>query len=101
VVVGTTVQPKNVIFAINAKLIHWARDPPALHPAKQFKRSNRPLRTLRTGLGRTVRDIRHRIGKDEKLQNCVPMSSTKRRQSWSKGNPGDRKIYSLHAPEVE
>lgn len=37
------------------------------HPHK-FKRANKALRTLRTYLGRTVRDIRRQIGNDEKLR---------------------------------
>lgn len=70
--------------------------------AKQFKRANKALRTLRTYLGRTVRDITRQIGKDETLRavflwplyQAVTVLEQRQRQR-------GRKIYSLHAPEVE
>ena len=88
VIVDTTVQPKNVMFPTDAKLLNRAReklvalaektgvelrqsymrvDKFALikHQryahAKQFKRANKCLRTLKTYLGRTVRDIGRKI----------------------------------------
>jgi IS5 family transposase len=94
VIVDTTVQPKNAMFPIDAKLLNRAREilvrqavkhgvdlrqsyvrvgKSALikHQryahAKQFKRANRSLRTLRTYLGRVIRDIARKIDGDEGL----------------------------------
>ncbi|RWC65333.1 MAG: IS5/IS1182 family transposase, partial [Mesorhizobium sp.] len=88
VIVDTTVQPKNVMFPADAKLIHRARERlvrlakrTGLHlrqsyvrvgklalishqryaHAKQFKRANKALRKLKTYLGRTIRDIGRQI----------------------------------------
>jgi IS5 family transposase len=88
VIVDTTVQPKAVAFPTDAKLLSRARvhlvglakrhgvglrqsytrvGKTALirHQryahAKQFKRANRALKTLRTQLGRVLRDIRRKI----------------------------------------
>jgi IS5 family transposase len=84
VIVDTTVQPKNVMFPTDAKLLNRAREKlvrlaklrgVALRQsyarvgkfaliqhqryahAKQFKRANRMLKKLRTYLGRVIRDI--------------------------------------------
>jgi transposase, IS5 family len=94
VIVDTTVQPKNVMFPTDAKLIHRARERLvrlarktglALRQsyvrvgklalikhqryahAKQFKRAGKALRSLKTYLGRTVRDIGRRIAGDAQL----------------------------------
>src|ERR1700722_13562826 len=88
VIVDTTVQPKNVTFPTDAKLLNRAREKlvrlakhhgVALRQsytrvgkfaliqhqryahAKQFKRANRMLKKLRTYLGRVVRDISRKI----------------------------------------
>jgi IS5 family transposase len=50
--------------------------------AKQFKRANRALRSLRTYLGRVLRDIVHKTRHQRQNERA-------------------RKVYSLHAPEVE
>lgn len=129
VIVDTTVQPKNVMFPTDAKLIHRARERlvrlakktgvklrqtyvrvgklalikhQRYAHAKQFKRANKALRTLKTYLGRTVRDIRRQIGKDEKLRSVFlwPLyqaSTVLEQRQRQRGH----KIYSLHAPEVE
>jgi IS5 family transposase len=84
VIVDTTVQPKNVMFPTDAKLINRAREKlvklarktgldlrqsyvrvgkfalikhQRYAHAKQFKRANKALRKLKTYLGRTIRDI--------------------------------------------
>ncbi|TCN22834.1 hypothetical protein EV184_12379 [Sinorhizobium americanum] len=94
VIVDTTVQPKDVMFPTDAKLIHRARERLVrlakkmgldLRPtyirvgkfaliqhqryahAKQFKRAGKALRKLNTYLGRTVRDIERQIDGDEQL----------------------------------
>ena len=91
VIVDTTVQPKNVTFPTDAKLMNRAREKlvrlaqlrgVALRQsyarvgkfaliqhqryahAKQFKRANRMLKKLRTYLGRVIRDIGRKIEGD-------------------------------------
>src|SRR4030088_214523 len=88
VIIDTTVQPKNVTFPTDAKLLNRAREKlvrlAQLHAvplrqsyarvgkfalvqhqryahAKQFKRANRMLKKLRTYLGRIIRDIGSKI----------------------------------------
>ncbi len=129
VVVDTTVQLKNVMFPTDAKLLHRARDrlvglaktvgldlrqsyvrvgkrAPIKHQryahAKQFKRANRSLRTLRTYLGRTIRDISRQItGEDDLEAIFKPELSLARRVFEQRQRQCGRKVYSLHAPEVE
>ena len=94
VIVDTTVQPKAVAFPTDAKLLARARQHlvrlaqqqgVALRQsyahvgkiallrhqryahAKQFKRANRALKTLRTQLGRVSRDIRRKIKDNAEL----------------------------------
>jgi len=129
VIVDTTVQPKNVMFPTDAKLLHRARERLVVlarktgvnlrqsyvrvgkralikHQryahAKQFKRANRSLRTLRTYLGRTIRDISRRIAGEDDLQAIFtrPLYLASRVLEQKQRQRG-RKIYSLHAPEVE
>src|ERR1700752_4471742 len=88
VIVDTTVQPKNVTFPTDAKLLNRVREKlvrlgqlagvglrqsyarlgkfaliqhQRYAHAKQFKRANRMLKKLRTYLGRVVRDISRKI----------------------------------------
>jgi transposase, IS5 family len=129
VIVDTTVQPKAIAFPTDAKLLHRARErlvrlaqkhavklrqsyvrvgKAALirHQryahAKQFKRANRSLRTLRTYLGRVTRDIGRRIAGDAALEAAFaqPLSLARQVRAQKPRQRGP-KIYSLHAPEVE
>jgi IS5 family transposase len=129
VIVGTTVQRKNVMFPTDAKLIHRARERlvrlakktglnlrqtyvrvgklalikhQRYAHAKQFKRANKTLRRLKTYLGRTLRDISRQIAGDTELdalfkwplyQAATVLEQRQRQRG--------RKIYSLHAHEVE
>jgi len=70
--------------------------------AKQFKRVNRSLRTLRTYLGRTIRDISRQIAGEDDLEAIFerPLYLAGRVLEQRQRQRG-RKIYSLHAPEVE
>jgi IS5 family transposase len=72
--------------------------------AKQFKRANRALRTLKTYLGRTIRDIARQIAGEDDLQDIFrrPLHLAERvlDQRWARSARG-KKVYSLHAPEVE
>ena len=129
VIVDTTVQPKNVMFPTDAKLVHRARERLVklakkvgldLHQsyvrvgkraliqhqryahAKQFKRANRSLRRLKTYLGRTIRDISRQIAGEEDLQAIFKRElHLAGRVLEQKQRQRGRKVYSLHAPEVE
>jgi IS5 family transposase len=131
VIVDTTVQPKNVMFPTDARLLNRAREilvrlakrqGLALRQsyarvgkfalikhqryahAKQFKRANRALKTLRTYLGRVIRDIARKIeGRTDPLGEIVlgRMLALARRVLDQKQHQRGPKVYSLHAPEVE
>jgi transposase, IS5 family len=70
--------------------------------AKQFKRANRALRSLRTYLGRVFRDIVRKTRDDAELRQIFaePLSLAFRVRHQRQNQRG-RKVYSLHAPEVE
>jgi IS5 family transposase len=70
--------------------------------AKQFKRANKALRRLRTILGRVIRDVTRKITGSEGLESAFahPLSLARRVKDQRQRERG-RKIYSLHAPEVE
>ena len=129
VTIDTTVQPKNVAFPTDAKLLETAiRQLGALAKkhnvplrqsyrrvakraammagryahAKQFKRMNRRIKFLRTRLGRLIRDTRRKIDGDGKLKEvfAIPLG----RAAQIRGQqPRQRgwKLYSWHAPETE
>jgi transposase, IS5 family len=77
--------------------------------AKQFKRANRALKTLRTYLGRVIRDIvRKAEGNTSLAENAVfsdsvllRMLTLARRLLDQRQRQRGPKIYSLYAPEVE
>lgn len=128
-VVDTTVAEKNIAFPTDAKLIHKARERLVRQAkdagidlrqsyvrvgkraliahqryahAKQFKRARRQLRTLKTFLGRTIRDIRRKIKGDRTLEKEFLRSLWlgQRVMTQKKRDPMP-KVYALHAPEVE
>jgi transposase, IS5 family len=129
VIVDTTVQPKNITFPTDAKLLNRAREKlvklaktlgvklrqsytrvgkfalvqhQRYAHAKQFKRAKRSLRTLKTYLGRVIRDIARKIDSDPRLEAKFAwlLSLAWRVRAQERGQRGP-KIYSLHAPEVE
>jgi IS5 family transposase len=129
VIVDTTVQSKNVTFPTDAKLLNRAREKlvklaktlgvelrqsyrrvgkfaliqhQRYAHAKQFKRANRALRTLKTYLGRVIRDIARKIDGDPRLEAkfAFLLSLARRVREQERGQRGP-KVYSLHAPEVE
>src|SRR6266571_5558047 len=129
VVVDTTVQPKAVMFPTDAKLFNRARERlvrlanklgvelrqsyrrvgklalikhQRYAHAHQFKRANRSLRKLKTYLGRVIRDIERHIVRDEDLREAFvrPLFLARRVLEQERRQRG-RKVYSLHAPEVE
>ncbi|MET4801599.1 IS5 family transposase [Bradyrhizobium sp. LB11.1] len=130
VIVDTTVQPKNVMFPTDARLLNRAREilvrlakkqdvklrqsyarvgkfaliaHQRYAHAKQFKRANRALRQLRTYLGRIIRDIGRKLGGNADLVGDRIGAHAGARPASARSEAGQRgpKIYSLHAPEVE
>jgi len=138
VIVDTTVQPKAVAFPTDAKLMHRARErlvrlakkhgvrlrqsyarvgKRALMAyqryahAKQFKRANRSLRSVRTYLGRVLRDIVRKTRGDDVVRKIFaePLSLAFRVRHQRRNQRGPKslpsgfvpRVYSLHAPEVE
>jgi IS5 family transposase len=129
VIVDTTVQPKAITFPTDAKLLQRARERlvrlaqkhgvklrqsyvrvgkfalirhQRYAHAKQFKRANRALKTLRTYLGRVTRDIGRKIADDAGLKEIFasPLRLARRVHEQRQRQRGP-KVYSLHAPEVE
>jgi len=129
IVVDSTVQPKAVMFPTDAKLLNRARERlvrlakkvgvelrqsyrrvgkfalikhQRYAHAHQFKRANRSLRKLKTYLGRVIRDIGRRIAGDDDLEEIFARElSLARRVLAQDRHQRGRKVYSLHAPEVE
>jgi transposase, IS5 family len=129
VIVDTTVQPKNVMFPTDARLLQRAREilvrladkhgvklrqsyrrvgkfalikHQRYAHAKQFKRANRALKKLKTYLGRVIRDIVRKIADDDGLKKTfAPMLSRASAVLHQHQRQRGQKVYSLHAPEVE
>ncbi len=138
IIVDTTVQPKAIAFPTDARLMHRARErlvrlakkhaiglrqsyarvgklaliqQQRYAHAKQFKRAKRSLKTLKTQLGRTIRDISRKIADKPALQEifATPLMLARRVHAQNKnlrrlkGTPEgtDLRVFSLHAPEVE
>ena len=128
-IVDTTVQPKAIAFPTDAKLMHRARERlvrlakktgvslrqsyervgkhaliahQRYAHAKQFRRASRTLRTIRTYLGRVCRDIARKIRGEPELERLfAPDLWLAERVREQRQHQRGRKIYSLHAPEVE
>jgi IS5 family transposase len=129
VTVDTTVQPKNVTFPTDAKLLETAiqqlgklakqHGVPLRQSytrvakraammagryahAKQFKRMNKQIKLLRTRLGRVVRDIRRKIDGAAELEETFAVALSKASQiRRQKQRQRGWKLYSWHAPETE
>jgi IS5 family transposase len=129
VTVDTTVQPKNITFPTDAKLLHAAikglnrlarRHGVSLRQsylrlakraammagryahAKQFNRHHRELRFLRTRLGRLIRDIRRKIKGQEPVEAAFQEALARASQIRSQQQrQRGWKLYSFHASEVE
>jgi transposase, IS5 family len=70
--------------------------------AHQFKRPNRQLKFLRTRLGRLIRDINRKVAGDPALeQRFAPLRSLALTIRFQNQRQRGRRVYSLHAPEVE
>ena len=129
VIVDTTVQPKAVMFPTDAKLLNRARERlvrlaqkrgvqlrqsyrrvgkraliahQRYAHAHQFKRAGKALRKLKTYASRVIRDIgRKTTGNDSLSEIFVRPLYLARRVLEQNRHQRGRKVYSLHAPEVE
>ncbi|MEF2074967.1 IS5 family transposase, partial [Consotaella aegiceratis] len=137
-VVDTTVQPKAVTFPTDAKLMQRSRERlvrlakrlgielrqsyervgkfalmkhQRYAHAKQFKRAAKALRTLKTYLGRVIRDIVRKSKGEPELEAATAhelmlarrVHAGNRNLNRIKDQPrdADLRVFSLHAPEVE
>lgn len=127
VIVDTTVQEKAITFPTDAKLMYRALQRlvklAKMHGlvlrqsyvrvakfalikhqryahAKQFKRANRQLKKLRTMLGALIRDITRKLAGRPELMPAFALSLSLARRVRDQRQRG-KKVYSLHAPEVE
>jgi transposase, IS5 family len=129
VIIDTTVQPKNVTFPTDAKLMNRAREKlvnlaekcgvklrqsykrvgkialirhQRYAHARQFGRARKALRKLKTYLGRVIRDIARKIEGNPALEGKFArlLALARRVRDQERGQRGP-KVYSLHAPEVE
>ena len=133
VIVDTTVQPKAVAFPTDAKLMHRARERlvrlakktgvelrqsyervgkhaliahQRYAHAKQFKRANRALKTIRTYLDRVTRDIVRKIESDAELESVFAhplmlgrrVREQRQHQRGRKNLPSGSVESSLHVP---
>jgi len=128
VTVDTTVQEKAVTFPTDSKLLNRSRErlvklcqrnsiklrqtyagkglQAALKTsryahARQMKRLRRQVRTLRTYLGRAVRDIERQITSHREHQAVFAEELAMARRLLAQEKHSKGKLYSLHAPEVE
>lgn len=69
--------------------------------ARQIKRAKREVRKLKTFLGRVTRDITRRIAGDEALRQAFSDLLTKASRLLEQTKDSKKKLYSIHAPEVE
>lgn len=129
VTVDTTVQPKNVAFPTDAKLLYTSiirfgrlcrkhdvtlrqsyirvgkqaliKSQRYAH-AKQFKRHRKQIKFLHVRLGRIVRDIGRKIDGNAALEEAfaAELNMAFRLRTQKKRQAGP-KLYSLHAPETE
>ncbi len=129
VIIDTTVQEKAIAFPTDARLMHRARERlvrlaeqngvrlrqsyarvgkialiryQRYAHAKQFKRAKRMLKRVRTMLGCVIRDVTRKIKGHPQREGIFarPLSLARRVKDQRQRERG-RKVYSLHAPEVE
>jgi IS5 family transposase len=70
--------------------------------AKQYKRMRKTLRTLRSRVGRVMRDVERQIGRASDSGRAALLELIARTRRILSQKPKDKnKLYALHAPEVE
>lgn len=128
VTVDTTVQEKAVAFPTDSKLLNrsrvrlvklchkhnvplrqsYARKGPQVllkasryGHARQLRRMRGQVKKLKTYLGRVVRDVERKIAGDADLQAVFVDELAMAKRLLSQQKSDRKKLYSLHAPEVE
>ena len=129
IIVDTTVMEKAVAYPTDSRLLERARqhlvkladtvgitlrqnynrEAPRLAAqvgryahAKQFRRMNATLKSLRTVVGRVWRDIDRKLDRQDEGLSARAVSILARVKRLLEQKPKDKnKLYSLHAPEVE
>ena len=128
VTVDTTVQPNNISFPTDAKLLHAgirglnrrvtkhgvklrqsylrvakraAMMAARYAHAKQFNRHRRELRIQRTRLGRLIRDIGRKIEGHQDIEAVFALPLARASQRGQQQRQCGFKLYSFHAPETE
>jgi IS5 family transposase len=129
VIVDTTVMPKAIAHPTDSRLLercrehlvkaaarhgiklrqNYNREAPRLAlqigryaHAKQYKRMRKTLRTLRSRVGRVMRDVERQIGRASDSGRAALLELIARTRRILSQKPKDKnKLYALHAPEVE
>jgi IS5 family transposase len=128
VVVDTTVQEKAVAFPTDARLYHKARlslvrmasrfgiplrqsylrkgkhaliGTQRYAAAGQYKRAKKPLKQLKTYLGRVIRDLERKLGMQPNVAKCVQDLLDRAKRILLQQRHDSQKLYSMHAPETE
>ena len=126
--VDTTVQEKAITFPTDAKLYHSLRIKLVKEAkacgvelrqsytrkskqslvmqsryahARQMKRSRREVRKLKTYLGRVTRDIERKVSDNAELKKQFSSLLAMGHRLFKQKRTDSKKLYSLHAPEVE
>ena len=126
--VDTTVQEKAVSFPTDAKLYHRMREKlvalskehgielrqsykykskysyymrSRYASSRQMRRARRELKSLKTYLGRVVRDIERKVVGRERLQEVFSEPLALAQRIFRQRRQDKAKVYSIHAPEVE
>jgi IS5 family transposase len=128
VVVDTTVQEKAVAFPTDARLYHKARlslvrlagrfglslrqsytrmgkyafiGYHRYAAAGQYKRAKKPLKQLKTYLGRVIRDIERKLLLQPEIAKCFRELLDRAKRILMQQRHDSQKLYSMHAPETE
>lgn len=129
VIVDTTVMPKAIAHPTDSRLLercrehlvkaaarhglklrqNYNREAPRLAlqigryaHAKQFKRMRKALRTLRSRVGRVMRDVERQVERVSESGRVVLLELIAQTKRVLSQKPRDKnKLYALHAPEVE
>jgi transposase, IS5 family len=129
VIVDTTVMPKAIAHPTDSRLLercrehlvkaaarhglklrqNYNREAPRLAlqigryaHAKQYKRMRKTLRTLRSRVGRVMRDIERQVDRASDSGRVALLELIARTKRILSQKPKDKnKLYALHAPEVE
>jgi IS5 family transposase len=128
VVADTTVQEKAVAFPTDARLYHKARltlvraarqaglvlrqsyvrtgkrafiTYHRYTAAGQYNRAKKPLKQLKTYLGRVIRDVERKLAQNPKPAEAIRDILDRAKRIYTQERHASHKLYSVHAPETE